>query len=83
MRKFAALLAAALAMVMAPIALAGNGSFETGDFTDWSVDAPSGDATVLPGGHPAAARTTEPSRREARTRGSRSRRTSRSRPVTR
>ena len=50
MRKFAALLAAALAMVMAPIALAGNGSFETGDFTDWSVDAPSGDATVLPGG---------------------------------
>jgi hypothetical protein len=37
---------------MAPAALADNGSFETRDFTNWTVDTPSGSAAVLPGGAP-------------------------------
>ena len=49
MRKSAVVLVAA---VMSPAAFAENGSFETGDFSGWAVDVPSGDAAVMPGGAP-------------------------------
>ena len=52
MRKSAVVLVALVAAVMAPVALADNGSFETGDFSGWTVDAPTGSATVQPGGAP-------------------------------
>jgi hypothetical protein len=52
MRKSAALLAVLAAALLAPAALADNGSFESGDFTGWSVDAPTGSASVLAGGAP-------------------------------
>ena len=52
MRKSAVVLVALVAAVMAPAAFAENGSFETGDFSGWAVDVPSGDAAVMPGGAP-------------------------------
>jgi hypothetical protein len=52
MRKSAVVLVAVVAAFMAPAALADNGSFETGDFTGWTVDTPSGSADVFPGGAP-------------------------------
>ena len=52
MRKSAVVLVALVAALMAPAAFAENGSFETGDFSGWAVDVPTGDAAVLPGGAP-------------------------------
>lgn len=53
MRTAAALLVALAAAIMTPTALADdNPSFETGDFSGWNVDAPTGAAAVLPGGAP-------------------------------
>jgi hypothetical protein len=52
MRKSAVVLVALVAAVVAPVALADNGSFETGDFSGWAVNAPTGSAAVLPGGAP-------------------------------
>jgi hypothetical protein len=52
MRKSAVVLVALAAAFVAPAAFAENGSFESGDFSGWAVDVPSGDAAVMPGGAP-------------------------------
>jgi hypothetical protein len=53
MRRIIMLCTLVAAAALAPAAFADdNTSFETGDLSGWSVDTPTGDATVHPGGAP-------------------------------